>query len=92
MVAGLILLANMPLTIKKGDWLYCTTTRFALGIWPVRCAWSKVIKEPTVNKATVISSDPRLRLDLGVRGVWQPQVEALFDVCVVDTDTPSHYH
>ena len=24
--------------------------------------------------------------DLGVRGVWQPQVEALFDICVIDTD------
>ena len=26
---------------------------------------------------------------LGVRGVWQPQVEALFDVQVTDTDAPS---
>ena len=28
--------------------------------------------------------------DLGVRGVWQPQTEALFDVCVTDTDTQSY--
>ena len=28
--------------------------------------------------------------DLGVRGVWQPQVEALFDVRVTDTDAPSY--
>jgi len=28
----------------------------------------------------------------GVRGVWQPQAEALFDVCVVDTDAQSYAH
>ena len=22
--------------------------------------------------------------DLGLRGIWQPQTEALFDICVVD--------
>ena len=27
-----------------------------------------------------------------IRGVWQPQVEALFDVRVIDTDAPSHCH
>ena len=31
-----------------------------------------------------------LRLDLGVHGVWQPQVEALFDIKVIDTDAPSY--
>ena len=30
--------------------------------------------------------------DLGVRGMWQPQTEALIDVRVVDTDAPSHAH
>ena len=52
----------------------------------------KIIKEPIVNEATATSSDPGLRLDLGIRGVWQPQVEALFDVRVIDTDAPSHCH
>ena len=28
--------------------------------------------------------------DLQVRGVWQPQVDVLFDVRVVDTDAPSY--
>ena len=28
--------------------------------------------------------------DLGVRGVWLPQVEAIFDIRVVDTDAPSY--
>ena len=54
--------------------------------------WPQVIKEPIVNEATATSSDPGLRLDLGIRGVWQPQVEALFDVRVIDTDAPSHCH
>ena len=44
-----------------------------------------------MNEAIVTTGDPGLRLDLGIRGVWQPQ-EALFDVHVVDTDTPSHCH
>eukprot|EP00731_Ephydatia_muelleri_P034079 Em0046g22a len=48
--------------------------------------------EPIVNEATATSSDPGLRLDLRIRGVWQPQVEALFDVRVIDTDAPSHCH
>ena len=51
--------------------------------------WSQAIKEPILNEATATSSDPGLRLDLGIRGVWQPQVEALFDVRVIDTDAPS---
>eukprot|EP00731_Ephydatia_muelleri_P009434 Em0005g20a len=54
--------------------------------------WPQVIKECIVNEATATSSDPGLRLDLGIRGVWQPQVEALFDVRVIDTDAPSHCH
>ena len=45
-----------------------------------------------MNEATVATGDPGLRLDLGIRGVWQLQVEALFDVRVIDTDAPSHCH
>ena len=45
-----------------------------------------------MNESTATSSDPGLRLFLGIRGVWQPQVEALFDVRVIDTDAPSHCH
>ena len=33
------------------------------------------------------SDDPGLRLDLEIWGVWQRQVEALFDIRVIDTDT-----
>ena len=28
--------------------------------------------------------------DLGVRGVWSPQSEALFDIRVIDTDAQSY--
>ena len=52
--------------------------------------WTHVIKEPVVREADVNNADGGLLLDLGIRGVWQPQVEALFDVKVVDTDAPSH--
>eukprot|EP00731_Ephydatia_muelleri_P029724 Em0021g247a len=52
--------------------------------------WTHVIKEPVVREVDVKNADGGLRLDLGIRGVWQPQVEALFDVKVVDTDAPSH--
>ena len=30
--------------------------------------------------------------DLCVNGVWLPQAEALFDICVVDTDAQSYLH
>ena len=33
---------------------------------------------------------PALVADLEVRGVWQPQTEALFDIRVIDTDAQSH--
>ena len=58
----------------------------ALVILPCSQVWPQVTKEPIVNKATATSSDPGLRLDLGIRGVWQPQVEALFDVRVIDLE------
>jgi len=28
--------------------------------------------------------------DLGARGVWKPQAMALFDICIVDTNTRSY--
>ena len=34
--------------------------------------------------------DGTLVADLGVRGVWSPQFEALFNICVTDTDTQSY--
>ena len=34
--------------------------------------WSQVIKEPVVREADVSTGDDGLRLDLGIRGAWQP--------------------
>ena len=36
-----------------------------------------------------IHSIPEIGYDLGVRGGWQPQAQALFDVRVIDTNAPS---
>ena len=47
-------------------------------------------REPVVCESSNDPSGVTLIADLQVRGVWQPQVDVLFDVCVVDTDTPSY--
>ena len=52
--------------------------------------WPQVIREPVVREGDPASDDPGLCLDLEIRGVWQPQVEALFDIRVTDTDAPSY--
>ena len=52
--------------------------------------WTHVIKEQVVREADVNNGDGGLRLDLGIQGVWQPQVEALFDIRVFDPNAPSH--
>ena len=52
--------------------------------------WTHVIKEPVVREADANNADGGLRLDLGISWVRQPQVEARFDVKVVDTDARSH--
>ena len=52
-------------------------------------AWGQVIREPVVCKSSNDPSGVTLITDLRVRGAWQPQVDILFDVRVVDTDVPS---
>ena len=46
--------------------------------------------EPIVRDANYQSGSSALVADLGVRGVWLPQAEALFDVRIVDTDAQSY--
>ena len=48
----------------------------------------EVIREPVVREADVAGEV--LITDLGLRGVWQPQTEVLFDIHVIDTDAQSH--
>jgi len=50
--------------------------------------YSEVVREPIVCDGNEISL--ALIADLGVRGVWIPQVEALFDVRVANTDAASY--
>jgi len=49
--------------------------------------YSEVVCEPIVCDGNEVS--PALIADLGVRGAWIPQVEALFNVRVADTDAAS---
>ena len=54
--------------------------------------YKEVIREPVVQEANDACGVPSLIADLSIRGVWQPQMVALFDIRVVDTDTPSYSH
>ena len=53
-------------------------------------AFKDVIREPVVQEADNARGIPALIADLGIRGIWQPQTEALFDIRVVDTVAPSY--
>lgn len=37
-----------------------------------------------------VTSDPSLWLDLGIHGVWQPQLGGLLKACVIETDDSSY--
>ena len=52
--------------------------------------YKEVIWEPVVQEDNNACGIPSLIADLSIRGVWQPQMVALFDIHVVDTDTPSY--
>ena len=52
--------------------------------------YKEVLKEPVVQEANDAEGVASLITDLSIRGVWQPQTLALFDVSVTDTDGPSH--
>ena len=55
-------------------------------------AYREVTKEPIIREADDTQSITALVADLRIRGVWQPQAEALFDIRVVDTDAQSYAH
>ena len=50
--------------------------------------WRHVHHEPIIQDSS--NEHNALVADLGIRGVWQPQAEALFDICVIDTDAQSY--
>ena len=53
-------------------------------------AFKEVVREPIVKEADIVLNSPALVADLGVRGMWQTQTEALFDIRVIDTDARSY--
>ena len=53
-------------------------------------AWHKTTKEPVIGESSENFSGALLRADIGVRGVWQTQMTALFDMRVIDTDAKSY--
>ena len=50
--------------------------------------WRHVHCEPIIQDSS--NEHDALVAELGIRGVWQPQAEALFDIRVIDTDTQSY--
>ena len=53
-------------------------------------AWSRVTREPLVQEALDNPPQQALVADVGIRGVWQPQATAMFDIRVIDSDAPSY--
>ena len=53
--------------------------------------WGQVTLEPVVCDS-LESSNGSLVADIAIRGVWQRQATALFDVRVIDTDAKSYLH
>ena len=51
--------------------------------------FNEVLREPVMRESDDILGIPALIADLSVRGVWQPQTAASFNVRVVDTDAQS---
>ena len=52
--------------------------------------WSKVKLEPVVKESDNMAGTPALVADMTICGIWMPQAEVLFDVCVIDTDAQSY--
>ena len=50
---------------------------------------SQAVCEPVIKEADK-SGNGGLRVDWGVRGFWEFQREALFDICILNADAPSY--
>ncbi|KAL5493875.1 hypothetical protein EMCRGX_G015109 [Ephydatia muelleri] len=90
---GTVVIANALIDCKTGGLVILrhNEVRDCLGDMAAQ-VWSQIVREPIVKEAESKADGPGLRADLGIRGVWTPQVEALFDIKVIDTDAPSHLH
>ena len=63
-------------------------------LWETLQRWVKkeVVREPVVREADEVRGISALVADPRVRGVWEPQAEALFDIRVVGTGVQSYTH
>ena len=76
------------LSCKKGGLIIQRHNEFRDAIGDLASLlWGRVRHEPIVSEDT---DDEALVADLGIRGVWAPQTEALFDVRISDTDAQSY--
>ena len=79
------------LDCKKGRLITQRHNEVRDALWDIAALTNKeVVREPVVREADETSEMPALIADLGVRGFWQPQSEALFDIRVIDTDAQSY--
>ena len=53
-------------------------------------AWNNVVKEPIIQEPSLNPPNEGLITDLVVQGVWQRQCTAMFDVHLVDSNSPSY--
>ena len=53
-------------------------------------AWNNVVKEPIIQEPSLNPPNEGFITDLAVEGVWQRQCSAMFDVCIVDSYSPSY--
>ena len=54
-------------------------------------AWgSGSVKKEVVLREGTVGGEPGVRTDFMVRGVWEPQVSASFDLCIVNADARSY--
>ena len=51
----------------------------------------QIVSEPILRESDV-NGENGLRADWGVRGFWQPQRQAVFDVCILNADSSSISH
>ena len=50
---------------------------------------TQIVSEPVIKEADK-SGNGGLRVDWGIRGFWEFQREALFDICILNADAPSY--
>ena len=90
---GLVFDLNHALNCPKGGLVYgkhnetrdlnCNLLELA--------GFKQVCSEPVIVE-TDKDGNNGLRADWGVRGFWEPQKQALFDVCILNADSPSLEH